>query len=60
MPLAMASTRLVPCAAAVGGCRRAHPMNLGHNVGWTLLFAVLTLAVICDGVAVWMGWLSTH
>jgi competence protein ComGF len=36
-------------------------MHLYHNVsGWTLLFALLTFAVICDGFAIWMGWLSTH
>jgi hypothetical protein len=36
-------------------------MQIYHNVsGWTLLFAVLTLGVICDGFAIWMGWLSTH
>ena len=37
------------------------PMNLYHNIsGWTLLFALLTCAVIIDGFAIWMGWLSTH
>jgi competence protein ComGF len=36
-------------------------MHLYHNVsGWTLLFTLLTFAVICDGFAIWMGWLSTH
>jgi len=44
-------------------CRpgRRLPMNLYHDVsGWTLLFAVLVCAVICDAFGIWMGWLSTH
>lgn len=37
------------------------PMNIYHDIsGWKLLFAMLTLGVVCDGFAVWMGWLSTH
>jgi len=37
------------------------PMHLHHDVsGWTLLFALLTLAVLCNGFAIWMGWLSAH
>ena len=36
-------------------------MRLYHNPsGWTLLFALLTLAVICHGFAIWMGWFSTQ
>ena len=36
-------------------------MNLYHDLsGWTLLFALLVGAVICDGFGIWMGWLSTH
>ena len=43
------------------GRRRYLPMNLYHDFsGWTLLFALLTLAVICDGFGIWMGSLSTH
>lgn len=49
------------CAATDGSCRHGHPMKLGHKFsGWTLAFAILILAVVCDGVAVWMGWLSIH
>ena len=40
---------------------RVLPMNLYHDVsGWTLVFAVLVCAVICDAFGIWMGWLSTH
>jgi hypothetical protein len=36
-------------------------MNLhSHFGGWTLLFAVLTSAVVCDAFGVRMGWLSIH
>jgi hypothetical protein len=28
--------------------------------GWTLVFAVLISAVVCDAFGIWMGWLSTH
>jgi hypothetical protein len=28
--------------------------------GWTLVFAVLISAVICDALGIWMGWLSMH
>jgi CDP-diglyceride synthetase len=36
-------------------------MNLYHDVsGWTLVFAVLVCAVICDAFGIWMGRLSTH
>jgi hypothetical protein len=39
----------------------ALPVNLYHDVsGWTLVFAVLVCAVICDAFGIWMGWLSTH
>jgi hypothetical protein len=36
-------------------------MNFYHDLsGWTLMFAVLTSAVVCDAFGIWMGWLSTH
>ena len=37
------------------------PMNFfrGYS-GWTLVFAVLVSAVVCDAFGIWMGWLSTH
>jgi hypothetical protein len=28
--------------------------------GWTLVFAVLISAVLCDALGIWMGWISTH
>jgi hypothetical protein len=28
--------------------------------GWTLVFAVLVSAVVCDAFGIWMGWLPTH
>lgn len=51
-----------PCSCGAGpGRRRCLPMQLYHNVsGWTVLFALLTLGVVCDVFAIWMGWLSTH
>ena len=37
------------------------PMNFHHDFGgWTLVFAVLITAVICDALGIWMGWLSIH
>ena len=27
---------------------------------WRTVFAVLIIAVICDAVAIWMGWLTVH
>jgi hypothetical protein len=27
---------------------------------WRIVFAVLILAVICDGVGIWMGWIAQH
>jgi hypothetical protein len=36
-------------------------MHLHHNIsGWMLLFALLTFAVICDALGLWMSWLATH
>jgi hypothetical protein len=58
--VARLSLRPCPCGAgqAADGVL---PMNLYHDVsGWTLVFAVLVCAVICDAFGIWMGWLSTH
>jgi hypothetical protein len=33
--------------------------NRGFS-GWTLVFAVLIFAVVCDAFGIWMGWLPTH
>jgi hypothetical protein len=27
---------------------------------WRLVFAGLILAVVCDGIGIWMGWIATH
>jgi hypothetical protein len=36
-------------------------MNLYRDFGvWTLVFAVLVSAVICDAFGIWMGWLPAH
>jgi hypothetical protein len=36
-------------------------MNLYHKFGgWTLAFAVLISAVVCDALGIWMGWFSMH
>jgi hypothetical protein len=36
-------------------------MNFYHDFsGWTLVFAVLVSAVVCDAFDIWMGWLRTH
>ena len=36
-------------------------MKFYHRFGgWTLVFAVLTSAVICDALGIWMGWLPAH
>jgi hypothetical protein len=36
-------------------------MNLYDDFdGWTLVFAVLVSAAVCDAFGIWMGWLSTH
>ena len=44
------------CRAAIGAGDGAHSMNLYHNLGgWTLVFAALVSAVICDALGTWMG-----
>jgi hypothetical protein len=36
-------------------------MNLYYDFGgWTLVFAVLVTAVVCDAFGIRMGWLLTH
>jgi len=36
-------------------------MNLYHDFGgWTLVFAVLIYAVICDAFGISMGWFSSY
>jgi hypothetical protein len=36
-------------------------MKIRAEIGiWRLVFAVLILAVICDAVGIWMGWISSH
>jgi hypothetical protein len=36
-------------------------MNFYYDFGgWTLVFAALISAVVCDALGIWMGWLSTH
>jgi hypothetical protein len=47
----------------VGGGLKSngHPMNFYRNFScWTLVFAVLVSAVVCDAFGIWMGWLPTH
>jgi hypothetical protein len=37
------------------------PTKICADIGiWRMVFAVLILAVICDGVGIWMGWIATH
>jgi hypothetical protein len=36
-------------------------VKIREEIGiWRILFAVLILAVICDGVGIWMGWIASH
>lgn len=36
-------------------------MKIRAEVGvWRMVFAALILAVICDAVGIWMGWIARH
>ena len=32
----------------------------GEIAIWRMVFAALIIAVICDGVGIWMGWIAQH
>jgi hypothetical protein len=37
------------------------PMKIYADIGiWRMVFAALILAVVCDVVGIWMGWIATH
>jgi hypothetical protein len=36
-------------------------MKIDAGIGiWRMVFGALILAVFCDGVGIWMGWVSMH
>ena len=37
------------------------PMKMRAEIGiWRIVFAALILAVICDAVGIYMGWIAAH
>jgi hypothetical protein len=37
------------------------PIRVYTDFGvWPIVFGTLIVAVICDGVGVWMGWIAMH
>ena len=38
-----------------------NPMKIYGEIGiWRMVFAALIIAVICDAVGIWMGWIAQH
>jgi hypothetical protein len=36
-------------------------MKIDPDIGiWRMVFAALIIAVICDCIGIWMGWIATH
>jgi hypothetical protein len=47
--------------AVAAGRWLSAPMRIAEDGGiWLIVFAALVLAVICDGIGVWMGWMAMH
>jgi len=37
------------------------PMKIDGEIAiWRMVFAALIIAVVCDGVGIWMGWIAQH
>jgi hypothetical protein len=36
-------------------------MKTYRDIGiWRMVFGALILAVVCDGIGIWMGWIAMH
>jgi hypothetical protein len=36
-------------------------MKIDREIGiWRMVFAALIIAVICDAIGIWMGWIAQH